>query len=172
VTPVLDVGCGAARHLLALAQRGIDGLGLDVTPSAVRLARSRGATVIEGSIFGPVPGSGTWRTALLLGGNVGIGGDPVALVVRVTAVLRPGGMILAELEAPGAGGRTERARVHHDVHTGPWFDWAVVDPVSIQATASDAGLDVVASWSAGGGSLSSRHRSMPAGLRRIEAPNE
>jgi len=150
VAPVLDVGCGPGRHLLALAQREIDGLGLDVTPSAVRLARSRGATVVEGSIFEPVPGSGTWGTALLLDGNIGIGGDPVALLVRVGAVVRPGGRILVELEAPGTGGGTERARVHHAAHAGPWFDWAVVDATSIGAFASEAGLDVVASWSAAG----------------------
>ncbi len=150
VAPVLDVGCGPGRHLLALARRGIDGLGLDVTPSAVRLARSRGAAVVEGSIFEGVPRSGTWGTALLLDGNIGIGADPVALLVRVAAVLRPGGRILVELGPPGTGGGTERARVDHDSHTGPWFDWIVVDAGSIGAITAEAGLDVVTSWHAAG----------------------
>jgi len=150
VVPVLDVGCGPGRHLVALAQRGIDGLGIDVTPSAVRLARSRGVTVVEGSIFDSVPASGTWGTALLLDGNIGIGGDPVALLVRVAAVLRPGGRILVELGPPGSTGRAERARVDHGSHTGPWFDWAAVCAGSIGATAADAGLVVVVSWHAGG----------------------
>lgn len=66
IAAVLDIGCGPGRHLLELARRGIDGLGLDVTPSAVRLARSRGATVVEGSIFATVPAAGSWGTALLL----------------------------------------------------------------------------------------------------------
>jgi len=150
VAPVLDVGCGPGRHLLALARRGIDALGIDVTPSAVRLARSRGATVVEGSIFDRVPGSGTWGTALLLDGNIGIGGDPLALLASVTASLRPGGRILVELGPEGTAGGAERARVDHDSHTGPWFDWIVVDAASIDAIAAEAGLEVAASWHAAG----------------------
>ncbi|MGI9023972.1 MAG: class I SAM-dependent methyltransferase [Acidimicrobiales bacterium] len=150
VAPVLDIGCGPARHLLALAGRGIDGLGLDVTPSAVRLARSRGAAVVEGSIFATVTGEGSWGTALLLDGNIGIGGDPVALLVRVKEVLRPGGRILVELDPPGTASATERARLHHHAATGPWFDWTVVSAASIAGIALDAGLEVTDSWSAGG----------------------
>ena len=101
VGPVLDIGCGPGRHVLALARRGVDCLGIDVTPSAVRLARSRGATVVEGSIFDPVPRAGIWATGLLLDGNIGIGGDPVALLTRVASVLRPGARILVELGSPG-----------------------------------------------------------------------
>src|SRR4051812_49744005 len=81
VGPVLDVGCGAGRHVCALARRGVLALGLDVSPVAVRLARERGATAVEGSIFDRVPGH--WASALLLDGNVGIGGRPAALLRRV-----------------------------------------------------------------------------------------
>jgi len=56
----------------------------------VRLARAHGVRVIKGSIFGPVTAAGTWASALLLDGNVGIGGDPVALLGRVSALLRTG----------------------------------------------------------------------------------
>ncbi|MDQ6797207.1 MAG: class I SAM-dependent methyltransferase, partial [Actinomycetota bacterium] len=45
VGPVLDIGCGPGRHLLALARRGVEATGIDVTPAAVRVARSRGASV-------------------------------------------------------------------------------------------------------------------------------
>ena len=149
VGPVLDVGCGPGRHLLALAQRGVDCLGIDVTPSAVQLARSRGATVIVGSIFGPVPAAGRWATALLLDGNIGIGGDPVALLARVASVLRPGGRVLVELGAPGISGAAERARVEYDALAGPWFGWRGVAANSIKGIASRAGMKVATSWSAG-----------------------
>ena len=33
-------------------------------------------------MFEPLPGEGRWGTVLLLDGNVGIGGDPVALLER------------------------------------------------------------------------------------------
>ena len=149
VGPVLDVGCGPGRHLLALARRGVDCLGIDVTPSAVRLAVSRGATAVEGSIFGPVPGSGTWATALLLDGNIGIGGDPAALLARVASVLRPGGRILVELSGPGTSGAPERARVEHDNVTGPWFGWASVGASCIEGFTAEAGLRLDGPWCAG-----------------------
>src|SRR3984893_8515114 len=91
VPPVLDVGCGPGRHVVALAAAGIPALGLDVAPSAVHLARARGACVLERSVFARVPGAGRWATALLIDGNAGIGGDPEALLARIAALLRPGG---------------------------------------------------------------------------------
>jgi len=150
VEPVLDVGCGPGRHLVALTRRGVTCLGIDVTPSAVRLARSRGATVVQGSIFGPVPGARMWATALLLDGNIGIGGDPVALLARVASMLRPGGRILVELGPPGTSGAPELARVEHGAHTGPWFAWVAVGASHIGGIAAAAGLRLTRSWSAGG----------------------
>src|SRR5207253_2151277 len=75
-SPVLDVGCGPGRHTLALAQRGVVVLGVDVAPSAVAVARERAVAVLERSVFDRLPGERRWATALLLDGNVGIGGSP------------------------------------------------------------------------------------------------
>ena len=149
VAPVLDIGCGPGRHLLALARRGVAALGLDVTPSAVRLARSRGASVLQRSIFEPVPQSGTWSTALLLDGNIGIGGDPAALLARVSAVIRPGGRILIELGAPDVAAVIGRARVDHHGCLGPWFNWATVGTASLEAIAAAAGMQVSHRWRTG-----------------------
>lgn len=149
VAPVLDIGCGPGRHLLALARRGVPALGLDVTPSAVRLARSRGASVLQRSIFEPVPGSGTWSTALLLDGNIGIGGDPATLLGRVGAVIRPGGGILIELGPPDVAPVIGRARVDHHGSLGPWFSWATVGAASLEAIAAAAGMQVSHTWRIG-----------------------
>src|SRR5206468_10570518 len=78
--PVLDVGCGPGRHVASLLRHGIPAMGIDPAPSAVRLARSRGAMVLQRSVFDPLPRPGGWGTALLLDGNVGIGGDPGRLL--------------------------------------------------------------------------------------------
>ena len=45
-SPVLDVGCGPARHAIALARCRVVALGVDVAPSAVRIAEARGAPVL------------------------------------------------------------------------------------------------------------------------------
>lgn len=124
--PVLDVGCGPGRLLLALCERGIVSLGIDVSPHALELARRRGAPVLHRSIFQRVPGAGRWGTALMLDGNVGIGGDPVVLLTRVMTLMRRGGRLLVEVDPAGAPRRTRVVRLEIDGVAGPWFPWAHV----------------------------------------------
>ena len=61
------------------------------------------------SVFGAVPRSGRWDTALLVDGNIGIGGGPVPLLRRVAELLAPGGQGLVEVEGPA--GTSERTRL-------------------------------------------------------------
>jgi len=56
--PILDIGCGPGRHVLALNRRSVVAMGIDAAPSAVSLARSRGAVVLERSVFGRVQADG------------------------------------------------------------------------------------------------------------------
>lgn len=148
--PVLDVGCGPGRHVLALARRGVVALGVDVTPAVVALARERGAAVLERSIFGHLPGRGRWGAALLLDGNLGIGGDVAALLSRLAGLLRPGGRVLAELERPSAPPAAMRVRLEHEGHAGPWFGWVRVGMDDLGDLAAGAGFEVVNTWTAGG----------------------
>jgi SAM-dependent methyltransferase len=142
--PVLDVGCGPGRHVHALARRGVLAVGVDVSPVAVALARRRGVAVLEASIFDRLPGA--WRTALLLDGNIGIGGRPDALLRRLGALLAPGGAVLVELEAPGAGVARSRVRLEAGDTVSGWFSWAHVGADAIAPLAHAAGLRVTARW--------------------------
>ena len=89
--PTLDIGSGPGRLTVALSERGIPALGIDITPYAVDLARSAGALVMLRDVFDRVPGTGRWMTVLLADGNIGIGGDPAALLRRAGELLAPGG---------------------------------------------------------------------------------
>jgi SAM-dependent methyltransferase len=141
--PVLDVGCGPGRHLHALARRGVFALGVDLSPIAVGLARDRGAHAIVGSIFDEVPGAGSWRTALLLDGNIGIGGEPQRLLSRLHSLLSPGGKLLVELDPPGT--RTARllARLEVGDAASAWFGWGRVAYPDIERIAGLAGFGVL-----------------------------
>jgi SAM-dependent methyltransferase len=147
--PVLDVGCGPGRHVGALARRGVLAVGVDVSPDAIRLARRRGALVLERSIFDRLPGAGDWGCALLLDGNVGIGGRPVPLLARLAALLRPGGQVLVELDPPGSGLRTTRVRLEHGGAVSGWFEWAHVAADAIERPAAEAGFTLVDRWREG-----------------------
>lgn len=107
--PELDVGCGPGRHLHALARRGMFALGVDLSPVAVELGRGGGGHAIVASIFDELPGAGTWQSALLLDGNIGIGGAPARLLERVRALPAGSGELLAELQ-PHEPGRLRHAR--------------------------------------------------------------
>jgi SAM-dependent methyltransferase len=140
VAPVLDIGCGPGRHLAALAAAGHEGLGLDLSPVAVRIARERGADAILRSVFADVPRAGTWRTALLLDGNVGIGGRPEALLARARDLVAPGGSVLVETGPPRQPTRRERVRIEARGARSPWFGWATVGIDGIGPVARAAGL--------------------------------
>jgi SAM-dependent methyltransferase len=149
-SPVLDVGCGPGRHAAALRESGHDALGIDSSARAVVTARRRGATAAHVSVFGEVPGAGTWATALLLDGNIGIGGDPVALLCRIHRLLRPGGQVLVEVEGPEVVARRFRACVHADGGSGAGFPWARVGVSAIGDVACRAGFTGEDVWCGAG----------------------
>lgn len=149
-SPVLDVGCGPGRHAAALRRFGHFALGIDTSPAAVEAARRRGATALNVSVFGSVPHRGRWSTALLLDGNIGIGGDPVALLVRIHELLRQDGRAFVEVDPPGVEARSFHARVRHAGGSGPRFPWAQVGTGAIAAVAEEAGFRTEHLWSEGG----------------------
>lgn len=144
--PVLDVGCGPGRHVIALIEAGQAALGIDVSAAAVRAARRRGAPAVQVSVFADVPGAGHWRTALLLDGNIGIGGDPVLLLRRLHWLLSPAGTTLVELDPPSVTPGRFDAWVEHGGGIGPRFPWARVGPSQLHSVASQAGFDVREMW--------------------------
>ncbi|MFI0964192.1 class I SAM-dependent methyltransferase [Streptomyces sp. NPDC021080] len=96
---VLDVGCGPGRLVAELAARGRPALGIDVSEAAVAHTARLGGQALHRSVFEPLPGEGRWGTVLLVDGNIGIGGDPAALLRRTAELLAPGGLLIAETVA-------------------------------------------------------------------------
>jgi SAM-dependent methyltransferase len=149
VPPVLDVGCGPGRHVAALAERGVVVLGIDITPAALDLAHRRSAPVLARSVFEHIPGAGRWASALLLDGNAGIGGDPATLMARVASLLRPGGLLLVELDWRRNTASSELVCFDIDGAEGPWFAWTAVSPADLPAYAAATGLQIEDVWCAG-----------------------
>jgi SAM-dependent methyltransferase len=140
--PVVDLGCGPGRLVVQLASRRVPALGVDSSPSAIALARMRGATVLQRDIFGPLPGEGRWGSALLFDGNVGIGGDPVRLLRRCRQLIGGHGEVMAEVQPPGTSWRRLTAWFERDGRRSESFAWAVVGADAIAGLARKAGLEV------------------------------
>ncbi len=127
VGPILDVGCGPGRVVAWLVESGRMALGIDTAPSVVADGRARGVPVIERSVFDPLPGEGRWGASVLLDGNIGIGGDPDALMVRMAELVAPGGQVLVEFDPPGTPGGRLEVRLEAGGRSSGWFGWARVD---------------------------------------------
>ncbi|MGD0699994.1 MAG: class I SAM-dependent methyltransferase [Trebonia sp.] len=148
--PTLDVGSGPGRLTVALAERGVPALGIDVTQQAVQLAQSAGALALQRDVFSRVPGTGRWMFVLLADGSIGIGGDPVALLNRVAELLAPSGRALVEVQPPGREPRRDRVRLRRGEQTGDWFPWAQVGVDQLAGIAGQAGLAKAETWSSAG----------------------
>ncbi len=80
---------------------------MDVSPEAVdRTIRAGGAALCR-SVFDPLPKEGEWGTVLLMDGNIGIGGDPAALLRRTAELAAPGGLLVVETAAYEVDERVE-----------------------------------------------------------------
>ncbi|CAM3142278.1 hypothetical protein DFJ75_1956 [Williamsia muralis] len=138
--PTVDLGCGPGRLVHRLLGNGIAALGVDNSEQAVTMTRALGGVAIRRSLFDRLPGEGRWRHALLLDGNIGIGGDPERLTRRVRELVGARGSIIVEIDSvlPGlwrGAARVETAHAH-----GAWFPWARVGVDYIAELADHTGL--------------------------------
>ena len=118
--------CGPGRHLAALRAAG------QARPRRRSLARRREARARARRgrdlrvDVGHVPRGRSWRTILLLDGNIGIGGAPVQLLRRAGELLATGGAILIETDPPGAPTHRVSIRLESPDDVSEWFRWARV----------------------------------------------
>lgn len=156
--PVLDIGCGPGRLVAALARLGHTALGVDLTPEAVARTLRAGGSALCRSVFDPLPREGDWGTVLLIDGNIGIGGDPGALLRRAAQLTAPGGSLLVEVADADVN---ERVEVHVDNGSGgrgASFSWARLGAKALITEAGDEGWTRCDTWQVEGRHFVSLHR--------------
>ena len=159
---VLDVGCGPGRMVAEALRVGRRALGVDVSPGSVRLVAERGLPVHLGSVFDDLPGAGSWDVVLLLDGNVGIGGDPEALLRRCADIGSPRARLVVETADQRARDRRFTAWVSTPgAGDSAGFPWAELGADALVAPAAVAGWRPVREVGRGGRSFVVLARPLP-----------
>lgn len=161
---VIDIGVGAGRHALELARRGHDVVGIDSSEGAVEVSSSRGlrsylAEVGRPSSSPPFPAA-SFDTALLLGNNLGLLGNPVTarcVLQQLGHLLTANGCIVASSMDPHlrpsphdtdymaqnqAQGRLPgqyRLRLRYDRVASAWFDYLFLSTEELSQLLERAG---------------------------------
>lgn len=161
---VLDVGCGAGRHALYLQRRGLDVLGIDVSPHAVAVCRRRGLRGVRVMSTTRVSSAlGTFGSVLMLGNNFGLLANRVRgrwLLRRLHSITDPDARIIAESVDPyltdnpfhlayhrrnrqrGRMAGQLRIRVRYQKYATPWFDYLIVSRTEMAAMLRGTGWAV------------------------------
>jgi len=142
--PVLDIGCGPGRMVRAALDLGLAAVGVDVSVTAVEIAVAAGLNVLNRSVFAPMPLEGEWGTLLLVDGNIGIGGDPLAMMLRCATLLSVGGELVIEVSSdPDHDLSFEGTLEDAEGRRSDSFPWAEIGARALLPHAAAAGLSLV-----------------------------
>ena len=148
--PVLDLGCGPGRMVLALNRSGRTALGVDMSAVAVGASMSRGGPALHRRISDSLPGEGRWGTALLVDSNVGLGGDLDALLRRCSDLVGAGGLIICEVDPIQDRDEVHSLVLSSDGWRSTPLPWGRIGARTLARVASALDLLVAEEWSAGG----------------------
>lgn len=150
---VLDIGCGAGRHAVALRDRGVDVIGVEPSPGAAQVSRRRGVNVVEGSVHRLPGGLGPVDEILMLGNNLGLLASTATaarILSDLAALAGPHTRIIGEnMDPAGTGdpihhayharnvarGRLAgqvRIRIRYQALATPFFDYLFVSPGELE----------------------------------------
>ena len=161
---VLDIGCGAGRHALYLQEKGLDVLGVDASPLAIKICKLRGLRKTKLlSITQLTRSLGTFDTMLMLGNNFGLFGSfgrARWLLKRFYRMTPDEARIIAETRDPygtddpchlayhklnrkrGRMSGQLRIRIRYKTYATPWFDYLLVSKDEMRAILDGTGWQV------------------------------
>jgi SAM-dependent methyltransferase len=147
--PVLDLGCGPGRMVRALSESGRAALGVDMSSVAVGLSMARGGPALRRRINQPLPAEGRWGTALLMDGNVGMGGEVAALLARCAQLVRPGGLVICEVDRVSRRHESHTVVLRTEDATSVALRWSRIGAAALLEAAKSLDLLLVEEWTAG-----------------------
>jgi SAM-dependent methyltransferase len=147
---VLDIGAGAGRVALALQDRGVPVVALDVSPGSIEVARTRGVRETAcTTVDDHARGGDRYDAFALFGNNIGLLANPdraPVFLAALAAMARPGARLIgqgtdpygrddevhnayhARNRAAGRMGGQLRLRVRYRELATDWFDYLLCSP--------------------------------------------
>jgi glycosyltransferase A (GT-A) superfamily protein (DUF2064 family) len=147
--PVIDLGCGPGRMVRALSESGRAALGVDMSSVAVGLSMARGGLALRRRINQPLPAEGRWGTALLMDGNVGMGGDVVTLLARCAQLVEPGGLVICEVDRVSGRHESHTVVLRTKDATSVALPWSRIGATALLQAVGSLDLLLVEEWTAG-----------------------
>jgi SAM-dependent methyltransferase len=151
---VLDVGCGAGRHALYLQEHGLEVVGIDSSPLAIKTCLERGVRDVRQLGLANVSRRlGIFDTILMMGNNFSLVGNPTRaawLLKRFAGITSPDASIIAFTRNPyttsvpehidyhrwnrahNRPGGQARIRVRYKKYASSWIDFLMVSPEELQ----------------------------------------
>ena len=145
---VLDIGCGGGRNSLFLQKKGLDVLGVDISPLAVKVCKLRGLRDAKVTSISDVNHElGIFDTMIMMGNNFGLFGNPVRakrLLRLFYGITSSDATIIAESRDPyqtkdpfhlnyhrlnrkrGRWPGALKIRVRYRGYVTPWFEYLIV----------------------------------------------
>jgi SAM-dependent methyltransferase len=148
--PVVDLGCGPGRMVVALNRSGRSALGVDMSAAAVAASMSRGGLALHRRITDLLPGEGRWGTALLMDSNIGMGGDVEALLGRCGDLVRAGGLVICEVDASPGCDEVHQVVLSSGRCTSTPLPWGRIGAQTLARVAATLDLLVTEEWCASG----------------------
>ncbi len=164
---VLDIGCGAGRHSLYLQKKGIDVLGIDNSPLALKTCAKRGLKKTKLLSVKDIImlRSACFDTILMLGNNFGLFGSrnkAKRLLKKFHRITSDGAIIIAESNDPykttnvfhkqyqllnkkrGRMPGQLRIRVRYATYIGSRFDYLIVSKKEMKGILKGTGWKIMA----------------------------
>lgn len=134
---LLEIGCGSGSMLSSMESLGWRTEGIDVDPSAVSNARSKGLNVALGDLREQSYGHNTFD-AVMMSHVIEHVADPVELLTECYRILKPGGVL--SLVTPNIESIGSRFFGRHWFHLDPPRHLVLYNVKAIQALANKAGF--------------------------------
>jgi SAM-dependent methyltransferase len=161
---VLDIGCGAGRVGIYLERKGLEVLGIDNSPLAVKVSKMRGAKAMVRSIEEVSKfKKDSFDTVVMYGNNFGLFGNfrkAKKLLKDLHKVTSPNALIMAESNDPyktddpahlnyqaqnrrkGKMSGQLRLRTRFKMYIGDWFEYLLVSQKEMEEILKDTGWKI------------------------------